>query len=93
MLNGFRSSYGQRVRVIGNCPELGGWDREKSFPLEYINDNMWIGHLPVKESSGKAIAYKFIVEQPDGSLLYENRPAHFRHLPKDGFLELQHRWC
>lgn len=92
VLNGFKTSYGQRVKVAGNCPELGGWDLNKAFPLEYINDNMWLGHLPVKESLGKPIAYKFVVEKPEGGVHYENRPAHFRHLPPEGELELQHRW-
>lgn len=92
VLNGFSTSFGQRVKVTGNCPELGNWDIGKAFPLEYINENMWLGNLPVKESAGKAIAYKFIIEKPEGGLFYENRPAHFRHLPAEGFLELQHRW-
>ena len=93
ILNGFRTGYGQRVKVTGNCTELGNWDLAKAFPLEYINDNMWLGHLPVTDRAGKAIAYKFVVEKQEGGVLYENRPAHFRHLPKEGFLELQHRWC
>lgn len=92
ILNGFNTSYGQRVKVAGNCPELGGWDLSKAFALEYINENMWLGHLPVKESAGKPIAYKFVVERPDGGVFYENRPAHFRHLPAQGAMELQHRW-
>lgn len=91
-LNGFRTAYGQRVKVTGNCPELGNWDISKAFPLEYINDNLWLGHLPVKGSAGKAIAYKFVVERDNDGFLYENRPAHFRHLPKAGLLELQHYW-
>lgn len=92
LLNGFASEFGQQVRVIGNCPELGNWDIEKSFKLEYINENLWLGNLPVTESAGKAIAYKFVVTKEGGGTLYENRPAHFRHLPAEGFLELQHRW-
>ncbi|OGR44494.1 MAG: hypothetical protein A2X35_00055 [Elusimicrobia bacterium GWA2_61_42] len=92
ILNGFSTAYGQRVKVTGNCPELGNWDLAKAFPLEYINENMWLGNLPVKESAGKLISYKFIIEKPEGGVFYENRPAHFRHLPANGFLELQHRW-
>jgi cyclomaltodextrin glucanotransferase len=92
ILNGFNTAYGQRVKVTGNCSELGNWDLTKAFPLEYINENMWLGNLPVKESAGKLIAYKFIIEKPESGVLYENRPAHFRHLPAEGFLELQHRW-
>ena len=93
VLNGFKSAYGQRVKVTGNCPELGNWDLAKAFPLEYINDNLWLGHLPVKESVGRPIAYKFLVENDGDGVCYENRPAHIRLLPKTGELELQHRWC
>lgn len=93
ILNGFSSVPGQRVKVTGNCPELGNWDLSKAFPLEYINANMWLGHLPVAASAGKPVAYKFVVECEGDGIRYENRPAHFRHLPKEGFLELQHRWC
>ena len=93
ILNGFRTAYGQRVKVTGNCPELGNWDLEKAYPLEYINDNMWLGHVPVKESAGKAIVYKFVVETENNGLLYEDRPAHLRQLPETGHIEFQHRWC
>jgi cyclomaltodextrin glucanotransferase len=92
LLNGLHTAYGQRVKVTGNCPELGNWDTDKAFPLEYINDNLWLGHLPVKESAGKAIAYKFIVERDNDGILYEDRPAHVRRLTGEGFLEFQHRW-
>jgi cyclomaltodextrin glucanotransferase len=93
ILNGFSTAYGQRVKVTGNCPELGNWDLQKAFPLEYINDNMWMGNLPLKESAGKRIAYKFVIEKEKDGVIYENHPAHFRHLPAEGLVELQHRWC
>ena len=92
LLNGFKTEFGQRVKVTGNCPELGNWDLAKAFPLEYINDNAWLGSLPVTESAGKNIAYKFVVGKDGDGVLYENRPAHFRLLPAEGLLELQHRW-
>jgi cyclomaltodextrin glucanotransferase len=92
LLNGYNTAYGERVKVAGNCPELGNWDLAKAFPLEYINENMWLGQLPLKESAGKAIAYKFIVERDNDGVLYENRPAHFRFLPKEGLVEQQHTW-
>ena len=92
ILNGFNTAFGQRVKVIGNCPELGNWDVEKGFRLEYINSNMWLGTLPITESAGKPIAYKFIVERDGDGIVYEDRPAHVRHLPAEGLVELQHRW-
>ena len=93
VLNGFRTEYGQHVKVIGNCPELGGWDLEKGFRLEYINENMWLGNIAMPESAGKPIVYKFVVEKDGDGVLYENRPAHSRLLPGEGFMELQHRWA
>jgi len=93
VLNAYNTAYGERVKVTGNCPELGNWDLSKAFPLEYINENMWLGHLPIKESAGKAIAYKFIVEKENDGVLYENRPAHVRLMPAKGSMEQQHKWC
>ncbi|HNW44525.1 MAG TPA: alpha-amylase family glycosyl hydrolase [Elusimicrobiales bacterium] len=92
LLNGFKTAYGQKVKVTGSCPELGCWDLAKAPSLEYINENLWLGDLPVKTSAGRMIAYKFVVTSQDGAVLYENRPAHFRHLPKTGFLDLHHSW-
>jgi len=92
LLNGYCTPFGERVKVTGNCPELGNWDLEKAFPLEYINENMWLGQLPLKESAGKAIAYKFIIDKGEGGALYENRPAHVRFLPAKGLIEQQHHW-
>jgi hypothetical protein len=53
---------------------------------------MWLGDLPVEESAGGYIAYKFVVVDSDGTAVYENRPAHFRRLPDEGFLDLKERW-
>ncbi|MCX5792711.1 MAG: alpha-amylase family glycosyl hydrolase [Elusimicrobia bacterium] len=92
LLNGFKSSYGQNVKVTGNCPELGGWDVKKAVPLEYINDNLWLGDLAIEASAGQTIAYKFVVTNADGTVQYEDRPAHFRLLPDDGFVDLHHSW-
>ncbi len=92
VLNGYNTAFGERVKVTGNCPELGNWDLAKAFPLEYINENMWLGSLPVKESAGKAIAYKFIIQGDNNGVIYENRPAHVRLMPAKGFMEQQHKW-
>ncbi|MFA6434963.1 MAG: alpha-amylase family glycosyl hydrolase [Elusimicrobiales bacterium] len=92
MLNGLETVYGQSVKVIGNCPELGCWDVDKAFPLEYVNENLWMGDLDLAESAGREITYKFIAAGPDGAMLYEDRPAHARRLPAEGYVIHQHRW-
>ena len=92
MLNGLKTVYGQSIKVIGNCPELGSWDVKKAFPLEYVNENLWMGDLDIAESAGREISYKFIAVDPDGSALYEDRPAHARRLPAEGYVIHQHKW-
>ncbi|MCX5784707.1 MAG: alpha-amylase family glycosyl hydrolase [Elusimicrobia bacterium] len=92
MLNGFKTAWGQKIFVTGNCPELGNWDLDRAFPLEYINDNLWMEGLPLKHPPGASVAYKFIVKSPDGAVLYEDRPAHVRRLPPEGGLLLKHAW-
>ena len=92
MLNGFKTAFGQKIFVTGNCPELGNWDLDKAFPLEYINGNLWMEDLPFTRGSGGSMAYKFIVKNPDGTVLYEDRPAHVRRLPPEGSLLLKHAW-
>jgi len=92
MLNGFETSYGACIKVTGNCRELGFWDVKKAFPLEYVNENLWMGDLDIGESAGREIIYKFIVSNPDGSTLYEDRPAHARCLPRAGYIIHRHKW-
>ncbi|OGS57987.1 MAG: hypothetical protein A3J79_09510 [Elusimicrobia bacterium RIFOXYB2_FULL_62_6] len=92
ILNGYTTSLGQTVRVVGNCPELGGWDINKSFPLEYVNENMWLGEVNMAESSAKLVAYKFVLLNPDGSFCYEDFTAHVRRLPNGGDVAFRHTW-
>jgi len=92
MLNGFKTVYGQSMKVIGNCPELGSWDVNKAFPLEYVNENLWMGDIDIVESAGRAISYKFIAANPDGTTQYEDRPAHARLLPDEGYVIHRHKW-
>lgn len=71
-LNGFTTKLGETVVVTGDCPELGDWDINKAYPLEYINANTWFGEIPFNESAGKAIAFKYAVWRSSESPLYEN---------------------
>lgn len=92
MLNGFKTAFRQKIFVTGNCSELGNWDLDKAFPLEYVNGNLWMEDLPFTRGPGASMAYKFIVKNPDGAVLYEDRPAHVRRLPPEGSLLLKHAW-
>ncbi|HAT12777.1 MAG TPA: cyclomaltodextrin glucanotransferase, partial [Microcoleaceae bacterium UBA11344] len=71
-LNSVKSQPGERIVVIGDCPELGNWDLSKAYPLEYINTNTWFGEIPFDESAGKLIAYKYVLLREGLSPLREN---------------------
>ncbi len=60
-LNGLATQPGESVIVIGDCPELGNWDVNNGYRLEYINANTWFGEIPFNESAGRAIAYKYAI--------------------------------
>ena len=93
MLNGYATKFGENIFVTGNAPELGNWDLSKAFRLEYVNDNLWMGDLPIVQSAGKPIAYKFVITNSAGGVAYENIPSHLHRLPTEGYIVLQEKWC
>jgi hypothetical protein len=60
--NNISVQYGERLAVVGSCPELGEWNEARAFPLEYINANTWQGGLALDQSAGKQIKYVVIRE-------------------------------
>jgi cyclomaltodextrin glucanotransferase len=93
-LNGIATLPGDRILVIGDCPELGHWDIGKGIPLEYVNHNTWFGELPFNESAGKSIAYKLIVlhPQPDSEPGRENRIVRRRPIAENGVSKWRDVW-
>ena len=93
-LNGINSLPGDRILVIGDCPELGHWDLAKGIPLEYVNHNTWFGELAFNESTGKSIAYKLVVihPQPDAAPGRENRPVRRRPIAESGVSKWRDVW-
>lgn len=85
---------GERVAVVGDCPELGDWDLEKMQYLECIHDQSWFGEIAFEESAGAVIAYKFVVLKPDtvDQARRENRAPRRRKLPEKGATKWRDRW-
>lgn len=73
-LNNIATNLGELVVVTGDCPELGNWDINKAYPLEYINSNTWFAEIPFEESAGKAIAYKY-------AIVYKNEEGNETRIP------------
>jgi cyclomaltodextrin glucanotransferase len=92
--NGIATLPGDRILVIGDCPELGEWDLSKGVPLEYVNHNTWFGELAFNESAGKPIAYKLVVihPQPDAAPGRENRVVRRRPIMESGVAKWRDVW-
>ena len=91
-LNGLQTQLGERVVVIGDCPELGNWNVEKGYPLEYINQNTWFGEIPFNESAGKAISYKYAILRASQAPWRENSFCRRWILAEKGTVKWRNRW-
>lgn len=92
-LNSVKSQPGERIVVVGDCPELGSWDISKAYPLEYINTNTWFGEIPFNESAGKLIAYKYALLREGMSPLRENLVCRRWVLAQEGTVKWRDKWA
>ena len=92
-LNNVKTQPGERIVVIGDCPELGNWDISKGFPLEYINTNTWFGEIPFNESAGKLISYKYALLREGQSPLRENLVCRRWVLASEGTVKWRDKWA
>ncbi|MBD3882710.1 alpha amylase C-terminal domain-containing protein [Phormidium tenue FACHB-886] len=92
-LNGIQTQPGERVVVIGDCPELGNWDLGKAYPLEYINSNTWFGEIPFNESAGKMINYKYAILREGTAPLRENLVSRRWVIASEGTVKWRDMWA
>ncbi|MCC3530319.1 MAG: alpha amylase C-terminal domain-containing protein [Microcoleus sp. PH2017_22_RUC_O_B] len=92
-LNSVKSQPGERIVVVGDCPELGNWDISKAYPLEYINTNTWFGEIPFNESAGKLISYKYALLRDGMSPLRENLVCRRWVLASEGTVKWRDKWA
>ncbi len=92
-LNNVQTQPGERLVVIGDCPELGNWDIGKGFPLEYINTNTWFGEIPFNESAGRLISYKYALLREGQSPLRENLVCRRWVLASEGTVKWRDKWA
>ena len=67
----FHTNYGQALSVCGNHELLGNADVNKSFPLTYLNDELWHGMVELEEGSTATINYKYILHHDNGDTTIE----------------------
>ncbi|MGB3534148.1 MAG: alpha-amylase family glycosyl hydrolase [Microcoleaceae cyanobacterium] len=92
-LNGVQTLPGERIIVIGDCPELGNWDIAKGYPLEYVNTNTWFGEIPFNESAGKLVNYKYAMLREGQSPLRENIVSRRWVIASEGIVKLRDKWA
>lgn len=92
-LNGLSTQPGERIVVIGDCPELGNWDIGKAYELEYINENTWFGEIPFNESAGRLIAYKYAMLREGKSPLRENLVCRRWVIANEGTVKWRDKWA
>ena len=93
-LNGSKTQPGDRMAIIGDCPELGEWDINRAVMMEYVNLNLWFAEVAFNESVGKTVAYKFVFLHPDPNTPpgRENRPGRLRPIPMEGISKWRDVW-
>ena len=60
-LNGLETLPGQSVILLGDCPELGTWELDYGYGMEYVNQNTWICEVAFNASVGQQIQFKFVL--------------------------------
>lgn len=84
-LHGLRTAFGEEVYVIGDAPELGGWDVRRARKMEFVNRATWAVTIPFEASVGGDIHYKFAVKR---GARFDREPGrgHLRRVPRDATL-------
>jgi len=92
-VNGINTQPGERIIIIGDCPELGNWDIAKGYGLEYINENTWFAEIPFDESAGRLITYKYAMLREGQSPLRENVVARRWFVASEGMVKWRDAWA
>lgn len=84
----FHSSFGQNFFVTGNIPGLGNGDVANTIPMQYLNDEYWIGIVQVPRDTAE-ISYNYILQDVDGAKTIESRTDRTIHPAELKLPELQ----
>ncbi len=69
----FHTQVGQSLLITGNHELLGDGHSERALPLQYLNPEFWqiTLELPDRDIPNAAIAYNYILRNPDGSTIQD----------------------
>ncbi|GAB1642238.1 S8 family serine peptidase [Krasilnikovia sp. MM14-A1259] len=80
-----RTVPGQTVSVVGNLPELGGWDPARGVPLAAGGYPVWSGGAGLP--AGTPVEYKYVIRDPDGAVTWEPGENRAMLIPASGRYE------
>ncbi|NJL28023.1 MAG: hypothetical protein HC897_09035 [Thermoanaerobaculia bacterium] len=90
-VNGYVTTPGQDLYVVGNKAEIGNWNTAGAVKLEWIDSDTWRGSVAFDASQGQAIQFKFIRKQ-GGSVLWENGSNRSYTVPATGTGSYSGNW-
>jgi subtilisin family serine protease len=61
--------WGQQTLVVGNLPELGGWDPARAVALDAAGYPVWSGSVSLPPNT--AVEFKYLKRDPDGTVTWE----------------------
>ncbi|MCA9924134.1 MAG: hypothetical protein KC421_17280 [Anaerolineales bacterium] len=82
-VNGYVTSYGEDMYVVGNVTELGNWNPANAVKLNWVDSDTWSGPVTFTTSAGQGIEFKFIVRQ-GGSTTWESGSNRTYTVPASG---------
>ncbi|MBI5490533.1 MAG: cyclomaltodextrin glucanotransferase [Deltaproteobacteria bacterium] len=91
-LNGYATSFGERVAVVGSCPELGEWDAAKAPLLRYVNANLWEGDVDFPSSAGGLVRYRYVMLKDGADPIFESVRPRRTWIPPAGVETRLDRW-
>ncbi|HTB52540.1 MAG TPA: 4-alpha-glucanotransferase [Ferruginibacter sp.] len=67
----FHTKTGQNLLVSGDCDSLGNNDISKALPLQYLNDDYWVGQVELngKDLSNQAINYQYVLQAEEDTVI------------------------
>ncbi|WP_449065938.1 carbohydrate-binding module family 20 domain-containing protein [Planomonospora algeriensis] len=84
------TAFGQDVFVVGNLPELGGWDPAKALKLSSHDYPVWREALLLPPNT--AVSFKYIKKNSDGSVIWESDPDRTFTTPPTGTASRNDSW-
>ncbi|MGW4813345.1 carbohydrate-binding module family 20 domain-containing protein [Kitasatospora cineracea] len=86
------TTYGQNLYLSGDIAELGGWDPAKAVPLTTDGTSYPVWSAGLQLPAGTPIAYKYLLKNPDGSVVWESGDNRTATTPATGTFTADDTW-